>query len=130
MKVDNWGSGGIMVGVSETGKVAKVGYDIHLNKIESNNGVLFKNEVLSQVPALLKAIEQAHKNQFSLCKFIGWDICFDDKNVPVVIELNSSQPGLIGEQLCTGPIFGDRTEEVLDYCAKKQFAYQSSLFEY
>lgn len=130
MKVDNWGSGGIIVGVSETGKVAKVGYDIHLNKIESNNGVLFKKEVLSQVPALLKAIEQAHKNQFSLCKFIGWDICFDDKNVPVVIELNSSQPGLIGEQLCTGPIFGDRTEEVLDYCAKKQFAYQSSLFEY
>lgn len=130
MKVDNWGSGGIIIGVSEIGKVAKVGYDIHLNKIECNNGIHFKNEVLSQVPALLKAIEQAHKNQFSLCKFIGWDICFDKDNNPVVIELNSSQPGLIGEQLCTGPIFGNRTEEVLDYCANKKFSYQRSLFEY
>ena len=38
----------------------------------------------------------------------------------IIIELNSSQPGVIGEQLCTGPIFGDRTHEVLDYCSKKE----------
>lgn len=79
---------------------------------------------------MLKDIETAHKNQFSLCKFIGGDICFNEQNEPVVIELNSSQPGVIGEQLCTGPIFGDRTEEVLEYCSKKKFKYQRSLFSY
>ena len=62
--------------------------------------------------------------------FIGWDICFNEQNEPIVIELNSSQPGVIGEQLCTGPIFGDRTHEVLDYCSKKEFKYQRSVFTY
>ena len=53
-----------------------------------------------------------------------------EQNEPIVIELNSSQPGVIGEQLCTGPIFGDRTHEVLDYCSKKEFKYQRSVFTY
>ena len=130
MKVDNWGSGGIMVGVSNTGHLSKVGYDIQLNTFTEYNGIKFDNQIIHQVPSLLKDIETAHKNQFSLCKFIGWDICFNEQNEPVVIELNSSQPGVIGEQLCTGPIFGDRTEEVLEYCSKKKFKYQRSLFSY
>ena len=130
MKVDNWGSGGIMVGVSNTGQLSNVGYDIQLNTFTEYNGLKFENVILNQIPSLLKEIETAHKTQFSLCKFIGWDICFNEQNEPVVIELNSSQPGVIGEQLCTGPIFGDRTEEVIEYCSKKEFKYQRSLFNY
>lgn len=130
MKVDNWGSGGIVTGVSEDGKLSKTGYDIQLNEYEEYNGIKFRDEYLSQVPVLLKDIEEAHKTQFSLCKFIGWDICFDENNKPVVLEINSSQPGVIGEQLCTGPIFGDRTQEVIDYCSGKPFRYNKSIFQY
>lgn len=130
MKVDNWGSGGIIIGVGENGQVNDYGYDIKLNKYYDYYGVTFKNEVIRQMPALLNLIEDAHKNQFSLCKFIGWDICFDENNEPVIIELNSSQPGVIGEQLCTGPIFGERTHEVIDYCVKKEFNYNKALFNY
>lgn len=130
MKVDNWGSGGIMVGVSQTGQLAKKGFDIQLNEYLEYNDICFENEILKQIPSLLENIEKAHTTQFSLCKFIGWDICFDENNEPVIIELNSSQPGIIGEQLCTGPIFGDRTQEVVDYCSGKEFKYQRSLFQY
>lgn len=130
MKVDNWGSGGIMVGVSQTGQLAKKGFDIQLKEYLEYNGICFGSEILKQIPSLLEKIEKAHTTQFSLCKFIGWDICFNENNEPVVIELNSSQPGIIGEQLCTGPIFGDRTKEVVDYCSMKEFKYQRSLFQY
>lgn len=130
MKVDNWGSGGIIIGVSEDGKLSKTGYDIQLNEYEEYNEIKFNDEYLSQVPALLKDIEEAHQTQFSLCKFIGWDICFDENNHPVVLEINSSQPGVIGEQLCTGPIFGNRTQEVIDYCSGKPFRYHKSIFQY
>ena len=130
MKVDNWGSGGIMIGVGSDGKMNDYGYDIKLNQFHEYNDITFKNETIDQIPSLLAQIENAHKNQFSLCKFIGWDICFNQDNEPVIIELNSSQPGVIGEQLCTGPIFGDRTEEVIAYCNKKTFNYNKALFRY
>lgn len=130
MNVDNWGAGGIIIGVSVDGKLNEYGYDINLNKYYGYNGVTYRDAVIAQVPALLKRIEIAHKNQFPLCKFIGWDICFDQNNDPILIELNSSQPGVIGEQLCTGPIFGDRTKEVIEYCNKKEFKYNKSLFRY
>lgn len=128
--VDNWGAGGIIIGVSCDGRLNEYGYDIKLNKYEGYNGVTYRNEVINQVPLLLKKIETAHKNQFSICKFIGWDICFNQDGEPIVIEVNSSQPGVIGEQLCTGPIFGDRTQEVIDYCKKKEFNYNKFLFRY
>lgn len=130
MKVDNWGSGGIVVGVSDEGKLNKIGYDITLNEFHGYNGITFEYEIIAQIPSLLKKIEFTHKNQFSLCKLIGWDVCFNEKNEPVIIELNSSQPGIICEQLCTGPIFGERTEEVVSYCAEKEFVYQRSIFQY
>lgn len=130
MKVDNWGAGGIIIGVSKEGKIFPYGYDIKLNKFCEYNGISFKDETIEQIPSLLKKIEDAHKNQFSLCKLIGWDICFNQDNEPVIIELNSSQPGVIGEQLCTGPIFGERTQEIIDYCNKKEFKYNKALFRY
>ena len=130
MAVDNWGCGGIIIGVSPEGKLSDFGYDIQLNKFYEYNGITFRNEVIAQIPSLLKRIEEWHRNSFSLCKFIGWDICFNEDNEPVVIELNSSQPGVIGEQLCTGPIFGDRTEEVVTYCKGKEFKYHKSIFQY
>lgn len=130
MPVDNWGSGGIMIGVSSEGKLNDFGYDIQLNKYYEYNDVTFKNEIVSQIPSILQKVEDYHKNSFSLCKFIGWDICLNENNDPIVIELNSSQPGVIGEQLCTGPIFGDRTDEVITYCNNKKFIYNKHLFRY
>lgn len=115
VKVDNWRNG-ILVGVELDGRIHELAYDIHLNPFKHSNGVCFKGTVIEQVPSLLEKLAKAHTEQFSLCKFIGWDIAFDANNQPVVIELNSSQPGVIGEQLCTGPIFGDRTDEVISYC--------------
>lgn len=123
MNVDNWGSGGIMIGVYSDGTFQSFGYDIQLNKYYEYNGIVFKNRVIEQIPSLLKQIECIHTSCFSLCKFIGWDVCFNEKNEPVIIELNSSQPGVFGEQICTGPIFGVRTQEVIDYCKKKGFEY-------
>lgn len=123
MKVDNWGSGGIMIGVSLDGKMAPKGYDIGLTPFTEQNGTVFANTTFSQLPDILKRVEEAHTHAFSLCKLIGWDICIDENNEPVIIELNSSQPGLFGEQICTGPIFGARTQEVIEYCRKKTFRF-------
>lgn len=128
--VDNWGAGGIMVGVNPDGTLKPFGYDIQLNKYYSSNGVKFHGTVIKEMPYILKEVENAHKNYFSLCKLIGWDICIDGNGTPILIEVNSSQPGIIGEQLCNGPIFKDRTQEVVEYCKSKRFSYNRSLLSY
>ena len=112
-----------MTYVSPNGKVNDIGHDIHLNEYKQNNGCVFANCSIPQMPQILKLIENAHRENFSICKFIGWDIAINEKEEPIIIELNSSQPGVIGEQLVVGPIFGDRTQEVIDYCKKKKFSY-------
>ena len=121
--VDNWGAGGIAVNITPDGKLSSIGYDIQLNEYRSNNDCVFANCSIPQMPRILKLIEKSHKENFSICKFIGWDIAIDKDGEPVIIELNSSQPGVIVEQIFAGPIFGDRTQEVIDYCKKKEFSY-------
>ena len=128
--MDNWGSGVIILGVNWNGRLCEKGFDMSLNEFDEYNGVHFSRTKIEQIPSILNAIEYEHKINFSLCKLIGWDICINSENEPVIIEVNSSQPGVIGEQLCTGPIFGDRTKEVVEYCARKKFDYNRSMLSY
>ena len=121
--VDNWGAGGIMTAVSPEGKVNAIGHDIHLNEYSQNGDCVFADCCIPQMPHILNLVEKAHLEDFSICKFIGWDIAIDKNGNPVIIELNSSQPGVIGEQLVPGPIFGNRTQEVIDYCQAKSVKY-------
>lgn len=130
MNIDNWGGGGIIIGIDHNGHMFHEGYDNKFNIFESYNDVIFKDTVLPQIPQLLKLLEEEHSSNFSLCKLIGWDVAFDENNQPVIIELNSSQPGLIGEQIACGPIFGNRTEEVIKYCANKKDFYNRAIYSY
>lgn len=121
--VDNWGAGGLLTSVSMDGHVNKKGYDIHLNEYVKNGDCVLGDVVIEQMPSIIEKIKDTHTNDFALCKFIGWDVAINTDGQPVILELNSSQPGVIGEQLLSGPIFGDRTQEVIDYCMTKRFTY-------
>lgn len=123
MTVDNLGAGGIMVGVKADGSLTATGYNRPFESCTSYNGINFSEYRFPEIPAILKEIEEAHVSAFPLCKLIGWDICIDENGHPVVLELNSSQPGVSGSQICNGPIFGERTAEVIQYCLNKPFRY-------
>lgn len=128
--VDNRSAGGIMLGVSPDGQLHEFGYDAANDRFAVSNGIRFAETRLACVPALLRLIEEVHTTRFSLCKFIGWDIAYEEGGRPVLIEVNSSMPGIFGEQLCTGPIFGERTDEVIAYCRSKPFSYGRALAWY
>lgn len=128
--VDNLGAGGVIVGVNHDGHLKDYGYDIKYNKYAEYNDIIFKDTIIEQIPSILKQIEYNHINNFSLCKLIGWDICINENNEPIIIEINSSQPGVTGQQLCSGPIFGDRFEEVMEYCNNKKFRYHRNIVSY
>lgn len=129
-KVDNVCMGGVTVGIHPDGRLYEYGFDNTALKMDRKGDFIFKDVVIEQIPALIELICDCHKKMFPLCKYIGWDIMFNENNEPVCIELNSSQNGQLGFQFTYGPTFGDRTKEVIDYCNTKPFVYGRSVFSY
>lgn len=127
--VDNIGQGGVGVGVHDDGRLFDYGFTPQHDKVYDINGVTFSNYIIPMIPKVIETIKLAHVNNFSLCKFIGWDVAINESGDPVIIEINSSQPGVNFEQLFYGPMFGERTEEVIEYCSKKHFTYNKSIFK-
>ena len=128
--VDNTGGGGIMVGVNPDGKMKEYGCGCECIKRDSANGVKFKDVSFSFLPSVIEFLLEHHKKSFPLCKLIGWDVCIDKDAKPIIIEINSSQPGIFYEQIASGPIFGDRTDEVIKYVKNKKFVYNRSIISY
>lgn len=114
--VDNLGSGknGILIGVDKHGNLMETGFYGNGEKGTSHNGISFKGKKIPEFAKILDAVYQLHPylNQYGM---IGWDIGLDENYKPILIEANTGVPGISVEQMCTGPIFGDRTEEVIDY---------------
>ena len=120
---DNFGSGGNLIGVHEDGSLCKYAVNNKLECFYEVDSIKFSEISLPFIPRVYEYVLHAHVQSFSLSKFIGWDVCIDHEGHPVVIEINSSQPGIFGEQIFAGPIFGNRTEEVIDYVSGKEFKY-------
>ena len=81
-------------------------------------------------PDLIKQVEEAHKHQFPLCKYIGWDMIIDRNGKPVCFEINSCQIGQLTFQLSAGPTFCELTLDVIDYCKTKKLYFNKALFKY
>lgn len=114
--VDNIGSGkrGVIVGVNPNGTLCENGLYGNGEIAEGHNGVTFKNSRIRHFQRVVDAAINLHQYA-PLCKIIGWDIALDSDNDAVLIEGNVVYPGISMEQMCSGPIFGERTEEVIAY---------------
>lgn len=119
--VDNIGSGkrGVIVGIHPNGTLNSFGFYGNGEKTTSHNGVEFDGKLITSFHLVEEAAVHLHEYVHT-CKIIGWDIALDAKNNPVLIEGNTVYPGISFEQMCSGPIFGDRTNEVIEYISSVQ----------
>lgn len=116
--VDNGAAGGFMVGVDETGRFREFAYNNRYERFYDNgNGVQFKDGDIPNMYEIVEKIKMVHQKCLPSIGFAGWDIAIDENDEPLMVEVNLSWPGVQFEQLCPGkPIFGNRTEEVVDFC--------------
>ena len=68
---------------------------------------------------------EAHR-QIPTCAFAGWDLALAKDGRVLLIEANLTWPEIFGAQMCCGPIFGERTDEVIDFLKRPR--KQSRLF--
>lgn len=118
--VDNIGSGkrGVIVGIKQDGCLAPYGFYGNGEKCFEHNGIKFEGQRIHSIKKVVEAAFKLH-SMVDLCHVIGWDIALDENNRAILIEGNTTNPGISLEQMCSGPVFGDRIDEILQFCNSK-----------
>ena len=109
-KVDNIGAGGFACAVDGEGRLDRYAINRRSERCETTpDGVRFDSVTVPGYREALETVKRYHE-KLAHFKLIGWDIAFNGKAEPVLIEYNTA-PGQ--NQYCCGPTFGDLTEKVL-----------------
>lgn len=120
--IDNWFTS-YFVGLSSDGKMNEFGYDKQLNKVDkTDGGVNIKGMKVPFFDKMLYDVERWHKYYFPMCGIVGWDIMVDISGIPRVIETNLTHPGVIAEQLVSGPFFEPFHDVICDLVNKRRWA--------
>lgn len=116
MRVDNVGGcgGGSLFGINSLGYLSEKGVS---SEDLVDLPVSLKTFQIPNYQSVINFAVECHKYLPHL-GVAGWDIALDDKNEPILIEVNLWWPGIMLEQVA-GPFFGDRTEEVLNHIRSK-----------
>lgn len=115
--VDNAGAGGICVGFDPDGKVVGKAIDAKLNEYDKTIfGDSYKSVNIPELKSICAVAMAAHQEYLPMMCHAAWDFALDSENTPVLIEVNLGWPGVMTEQLSScRPIFGNRTEEIIEY---------------
>lgn len=76
-----------------------------------------------KVPGWEKIRSIIEKNHLYVDNFdiIGWDFTVDETGEPKCLEWNVQWPGTVFYQYVNGPLFGDKTEEVLSFLKNQKY---------
>lgn len=119
---DNGLANGLMVGINANGRLHPTAYDKHLTEYKvSPSGVKYADIQFRNFDKVVSFAIEAHKCYLPNMGFAGWDLCLDEQENIVFIEVNLGYPGILFEQLASSaPMFRTRTDEVYEYVLKHQ----------
>ena len=107
---------GVLVGLKQDGTFHSFGIDKNYNKVmQAPTGIAFEGLKLEYYQEVKEFVQHWHQKSFPFANLIGWDIIINEEGKPIVIEVNLDSADIAAHQIFNGPIFGDRTKEVLDY---------------
>lgn len=114
-KVDNASSGGITCGILPDGRLKNVAFTAKGEKFDChpNSGAIFSDTTIPGYSEICEIIKKSHP-QLPNFRLLSWDIAIDEKDEPVLIEINLKSGELDFHQLNNGPLFGEDTKQILD----------------
>jgi hypothetical protein len=113
---DNQASGGISCGVDANGRLNDFAVDKYGNKSIESGAVVFRKA------GVVPGIEEMEQAAYSIAKdslyarLIGFDFCLDQDEKVRLLEINNKNNEINFYQMNSGPLFGDFSDEILDYC--------------
>ena len=113
-RVDNVSSGGLACGIDSDGCLKEYAFWGNGSKTKVHpQGTVFKGR---KIPSFDKCISMATSLAMRIVRFsrlVSWDFSVDEEGAPVFIEANMKVGGLDIHQMANGPLFGDKTEDIL-----------------
>lgn len=115
--IDNFRAGGFSVGVNNQGAINKFAFNRDGVRFENVNEIdLRENEFVipffEEISSAAKSI--AEKNIHH--RMLALDMTIDNDNKVHCIEVNNKSNEINFHQLNNGPLFGEFTDEVIEYC--------------
>ncbi len=115
---ESWG--GAQVSIDEEGKLYKYDWDLNYNKLEKHpNGLVYLGWVVPCYKEICELAIKLHRKMGNF-RLISWDFTVSVNNEPVFIEMNIKYGGINAHQLGSGPLYGDRTIDILEEVFVKQ----------
>lgn len=118
--VDNASSGGISIGLSREGELGEYAYEYYTlksHKCHPVTKVVFKGQIHPYYRLMCDTIiSQAKKiPNFNL---ISWDVITDENGRVKILEANATGQGHDIHQFAFGSLFGEHTEQLIDWIAQ------------
>ncbi len=121
--VDNQASGGISCGISVEGRLNDFAVSKYGNKYQTINNIEFKGikdvYMFDEIKKL--AIDLASRMFYS--RVNGFDFCVDKSSKVRLLEVNTKNLETNFLQMNNGPLFGEFTDEVIEYCRENKKIY-------
>lgn len=118
--VDNACSGGVFIGIDKNGKLGSYVCNVNGVKSSVHNGIDFsKNDyVIPNFESIIAFAKKIDKRLPHMCLYAN-DITVDENDEPKLIEVNTHSFSYWLYQFTTKPVFGDYTEELIDFCVNE-----------
>ena len=119
---DNAHMGGRIVGIDlRTGVLGKYTCDQYGTRSDTWNGINFKTGTFA-IPNWEKAVAFAEyvSGKIRHCRLVQLDVTIDKTGIPKLIEFNVSGCGFWLYMFCGQRVFGDYTDEVIEYCLTRR----------
>lgn len=115
---DNISGNGFAIRVCDNGKLDEFAVNKNGEKIKEINGVDLRNNLYIESFENVKAEVKNVAEKYIYDRFIGFDVTKDVQNKPVILESNLGHVGVTLFSTLGYPIFGEYTNEIIDYCVR------------
>ena len=126
INVDNIHSGGICIGVKDSGELLPIGYELgygdknRVFKAHPDSGIQFEGIVLPQIFEIINTAERIH-GYLPHLGIVSWDFTVNSENKVVLIEANLKGQSIWFPQIIHGKgAFGENLKAILDETKRKK----------
>jgi len=115
--VDNGHSGGISVGIDNTGRLKDSAFSTvtgqrFLHEHPTTHTV-FSDCVIPNFEQCKAMVQRLAPRLERISRLTSWDLSVNEAGEPLLVEVNLAYGGVFFHQMTNGPVFGDMTEEII-----------------
>ena len=116
--IDNMMKGGLCVCVGNHGQLGKYAYDYDGKRFESHpvSGLTFEGMIHPGYEEMVETARAMHERILDY-NLLSFDLVQRNDGTVCVVEINATSQGITQLQYDFGGLFGDYTEQVVDWCA-------------